>query len=100
MTKIKIKRIKRTCWGCPAQWEGRTTDNRPIYIRYRWGTLRVDIGKKGQTISEAILSGKTALRLTVGDNLSGCMEDEELMEITKNKLEFPSGFGKSRTVKL
>jgi hypothetical protein len=34
---IEINELKQTCWGCPSQWEFYTFDNRPVYVRYRWG---------------------------------------------------------------
>ncbi len=38
---ITVKSIELTCHSHPAQWEGRTDDGRPIYVRYRWSYLSV-----------------------------------------------------------
>jgi len=38
----------------PCQWEGRTDDNRPCYIRLRRGWLRVKIGSRGADIQNAV----------------------------------------------
>jgi hypothetical protein len=33
---ITVTRLVHTCLAAPSQWEGRTHDGRPIYVRYRW----------------------------------------------------------------
>lgn len=38
-----IAELDMTCGACPAQWEGRTTDDEYVYIRYRYGILSLDI---------------------------------------------------------
>jgi len=38
--------LDKTCNACPSQWEGRTYENDTVYIRYRFGTLRVDVNDK------------------------------------------------------
>ena len=58
----KIKTIRQTCFACPSQWEGKTTDDHDIYIRYRGGYLRLDI------------DGKTAWGGEVGDEIDGCID--------------------------
>lgn len=37
MTPIIVKELTQTCYACPSQWQGITTDNLPVYIRYRHG---------------------------------------------------------------
>lgn len=34
---IVVIKIELTCASHPSQWEGRTSDDRAIYIRYRYG---------------------------------------------------------------
>lgn len=34
---IEINNLKQTCAACPAQWEFTTFEDRPVYVRYRWG---------------------------------------------------------------
>ena len=50
---ITVVDIEWTCIAAPSQWEGRTTDGRWVYIRYRHGRLRVGLG---HTIEEAVHS--------------------------------------------
>jgi hypothetical protein len=49
---IKIVKIRQTCVICPTQYEGKTDDDRPVYIRYRWGYLSVRVGDKGTSLSD------------------------------------------------
>jgi hypothetical protein len=66
-----VKTITQTCFACPSQWEGQTTNGDSIYVRHRWGTLRVD------------LNGKTVLSKDVGDGLSGVMNLDEVKRHTR-----------------
>lgn len=43
-----------TCSACPQQYEGTTTDNRPIYVRFRHGHLEVLVGDPGEDVMAAI----------------------------------------------
>lgn len=75
---ITLAELTETCGGCPSQWEGRTTSNEPVYIRYRWGNLTLCIGFPGGDIDNAIRADPKR-RLSVGDGLDGCMETDEMM---------------------
>lgn len=86
---IKIKKIKRTCFACPSQWEGYTIKNQPVYIRYRYGFLAAQIGKSGENIADA-LDGKYIFCAGIGHMLSGYMPYDELKEILKDKVRFPN----------
>lgn len=39
-----VTELTKTCDACPAQWEGRTEDGGWVYVRFRWGGLRVGFG--------------------------------------------------------
>ena len=67
---MKVKGLEMTCGACPSQWEGRTEDGEYVFIRYRYGWLRVDVGN--QTIFET----------EHGDSLSGVMGTDEMLRIT------------------
>ena len=41
-----IKSIKKTCDACPAQWSGETVNHESVYVRFRWGTLRIEINDR------------------------------------------------------
>lgn len=40
----KVQTLKLTCEAYPSQWEGQLQDGRFVYIRYRYGVLRMGIG--------------------------------------------------------
>lgn len=48
---------------CPSQWEGKLSDGRAIYIRFRWGTLRASAG---DTLDDAIDYGTAPLGVALG----------------------------------
>ncbi len=41
-----VKSLIRICPAFPSQWEGVTTNNERVYIRYRYGGLRIEIDDK------------------------------------------------------
>lgn len=51
-----IAELRRTTFVCPAQWEGRTEDDRPVYIRCRNALLSVRFGPVGGDASSAVLA--------------------------------------------
>ena len=66
---VEIVDITQTCEACPSQWEGTTVDGKEIYVRYRWGTLRID------------LDGEPIFQQEIGDNLDGYLDWEEVEDI-------------------
>jgi len=52
----KVVALNKTCFACPAQWEGTLEDGRTIYARYRSGALSVGIG---DDLDDAIENGWT-----------------------------------------
>lgn len=42
----KILNFEQTCYACPSQWEGYTKDGERLYIRYRYGFLRMTLDNK------------------------------------------------------
>ena len=67
---MKIKSIDQTCGACPSQWEGYMEDGTYIFIHYRYGYLRVDI------------DGQKTFDLTIGDELGGVMNTDEMLALT------------------
>lgn len=86
---IEINKLKQTCTACPSQWEFFTFDNRPVYVRYRWGSLTVNIGEPNDTIMDAV-GGLDIIRKEIGNSLDGFIEwecvEEELNKLTKEKV--------------
>lgn len=81
MNKVKIRLVKleQTCYGCPSQWEGRTDNDEPIYIRYRYGYLSVDLGPKGGDINSAV-SGKEVFGKQIGEDLDGDLSEKNMLK--------------------
>lgn len=77
---IVLKKLKQTCSYCPAQWEGTTVDDRPVYIRYRWGTLTCQIGPIKGTTQDAVV-GEYLYDNMIGDNLDGCLGEALMLKL-------------------
>lgn len=86
---ITITKIKRTCWACPSQWEGKAKDGKAVYIRLRWGHLSVYVGK---SIGDAIRNNKIIFEWHDKDHWNGLMENSQLAKLTRGVLRFPKGF--------
>jgi len=76
---MRIASIKQTCGACPSQWEARTVDDRPVYIRYRYGFLSVRIGPQGADIWSAV-GGTEIYGDGVGDAWDGVIELDEVCQ--------------------
>jgi hypothetical protein len=74
---MKVTTLTKTCIACPAQWEGKTDDDRSVYVKYRWGGLKVNVSEPGKDIWAAV-DGKEVLCLGLTDEPDGWMENEEL----------------------
>jgi hypothetical protein len=81
---VKIIEIRRTCFACPAQWEGKT-ESGYVYIKFRWGTLSV---RAGSTIKDAV-AGPTIFEWHDDDEYGGFLEYDELRKITAEVLDLP-----------
>ncbi len=77
---MEVKTIKQTCLACPSQWEGELQDSQPIYIRYRWGTLTVSVGKVGD-LFDNLLSWKVVYKDQIGEQFDGVISWEEVEKI-------------------
>jgi hypothetical protein len=51
---FELQAVRRVSWAAVSQFEGFTTDNRPVYVRLRHGGLTVSVGSNGQTIGQAV----------------------------------------------
>lgn len=74
---IEVDELLMTCGACPSQWEGVTDEGKRLYIRYRWGYLRID------------LDDETIYGSQVGDEMDGYMDYKELKSLTKDILDLP-----------
>ena len=65
-----LENIKQTCSACPSQWEAKTVNGRPVYIRYRSGWLTVQMGEVGDEVI-TVAKKDPLLKIKLGDNLDG-----------------------------
>ena len=59
--------LNQTCFGCPSQWEGRSEFGNEVYIRYRHGTLSLDIN------DEEVVS------MEIGNGMDGVMNTDDML---------------------
>ena len=83
----RIKDIKQTCYACPSQWEAKTINDIPIYIRYRWGYLSI---RKAEGKSDNILDavdGDEIYGKQIGDKYDGIISLQQVLQIAKNVIK-------------
>jgi len=69
MSTLLITELTHTCLACPSQWEGRLSDGRPLYIRYRWGYLKISVDVKGEVLFAQKIPGASEGFLELSDVL-------------------------------
>ncbi len=85
---ITVKKLVKTCFACPAQWEGETDDSRLVYIRYRWGYLSVKISEPNKTDITDAVRGDEVFGKDLSDPFGGYMNDKELKEVLSGVVDF------------
>jgi len=83
---IEINGLKQTCGACPSQWEFYTFDNRPVYVRYRWGFLSVSIGEPNKDVMDAV-NGVDIITRELGNSSDGFIEWERVKKEIDKLLE-------------
>lgn len=85
---MRLKSLKQTCEACPSQWEGKLSDGRKVYIRYRWGTLTVHVGEtKAMSIEDTVATFPIA-SIIMGSAMDGYLKEEDMLEMLSS-LEAP-----------
>lgn len=74
---ITVKSIKKTSRACPAQWDGLTDDNKTVYVRYRFGQLRIEVDKN------------PVFTMKAGEGYDGFMDFERIKQFTENQIVWP-----------
>jgi len=75
---VKIIKLWKTCFACPAQWEGKLDNGQYVYIRYRWGIFRVGIA---DCINDAI--NNSVCIEEIGSQLDGFMETKQMLKLVR-----------------
>lgn len=83
---IPVAMVRMTCPASPSQWEGATADGRKVYVRYRWGMLRIGLGA---TFQEAVADHQT-FHVVLGDSLHGHLTYAQLIAATVGIFEWPA----------
>lgn len=86
---VRVSSLTQTCIKSPSQWEGRTSDGRQIYVRYRWGQLTIGIGN---TIDEAVRSESNLFKKQIGGMRDGDLDYVKLRTVTDGLIEWPESF--------
>ena len=76
---VIIAHLVQTSAAAPSQWEGSLADNRPVFIRYRWGTLQIQIGPSGGGVSSAI-SATPWFDKEVGEKMGAFIELDDVLQ--------------------
>ncbi len=79
---MKLKNVKCTCGACPSQWEATTEDNKPVYIRYRWGYLSIREGEIGGDVWSAV-DGNEIYGSQLGEDLDGVISWDKVNSIVE-----------------
>lgn len=91
---IRVVSFRRTCNGCPAQWEGVTDDGREVYARYRWSQGDVRVAAAGDKSEFAAVNGQYVCEWQREDDdaggFDGFLTEEELRAVTTGHVEWPA----------
>ena len=79
---MEVKDLKQTCSACPSQWEFRTFENRPVYVRFRWGYLSIRLGPPNGDIDSAV-GGQEIYGEQLGGGLDGVIGWDEVGKIVE-----------------
>ena len=85
--KYKIIKLICTTGACPTQWDGRTDDDRPVYIRYRGGRFQAYVGNPGEDDMK-VFDHRPILVRQLTNDLDGVMGFKTMVELTKDIFEF------------
>ncbi|NCC21038.1 MAG: hypothetical protein EOM26_01085 [Alphaproteobacteria bacterium] len=80
MKRFAVTELILTGGSSPTEWEGWTSLNRQIYIRYRHGDLTIKLGPPGDNapyVSE--IKGETVLEKTIGEDWDKALTYRELV---------------------
>ena len=85
---VIVTELDHTCTACPSQWEGKTDDDRQVYVRYRWGRLSIKLGKIDDDSEFAGASGQEIYGVQIGDELHGYLPYADLVRYTRGIVQF------------
>jgi hypothetical protein len=89
-TRVTVLSIVKTCESSPAQWEGLTADGKVVYVRYRYGVLRVGIGADTDEAVENAFAPDNACMSKLGEEWEGDLRYDEMTRATRNAFIWPT----------
>jgi hypothetical protein len=89
MATINVTELTQTCGACPTQWEGRTADDHYIYVRFRWGALRIGIGATDAAAVDNAMGNQPAFFRQLGGSLDGFLDYDTLCIVTRGVVDWP-----------
>lgn len=81
MSIPKLVKIEKTCDSNPAQWSAWTITGEYVYVRYRWGVLRVDRAASEEEW-EQLLDDCSVMCWRVGRDFDGEMTTAQMLAIS------------------
>ncbi len=91
LKKIIVTICHYGCCMCPTIILGKTTDGWTVYARYRWGHLSVRVDPRDPTPHGGADGAWIMEKQLDPEGLDGCLDYDELREITADIIEWPSG---------
>ena len=89
---IKVVKIDYSGGACPYQLEGKTSDGKWIYIRYRSGWLRYAVADSHTQWTKSKKDSWYDFSKKIGDDYDGYAVHDEVYPHLKEHIEFPEGF--------
>lgn len=77
-----VESVEQTCLACPSQWEGRLTDGRMFYVRYRWGHLSLSVSPGPTTDIFEAVDGEEVYSEATGSEYDGVISWDEVCNKT------------------
>lgn len=75
---MEVKNLVQTCSACPSQWNFKTFNDHNVYVRYRYGCLKIYISEKPNGNP---LNGHLIHNSQLGDEFDGCLDWEVVSRI-------------------
>jgi len=97
---IKVSEVVRTCHACPSQWEGTTSEGQHVYVRYRWGFLRVDVDNETVFAKQIGAEATTDQDEQVYENMRASGWEEEAIKSMQSSTETMRRLAQERGEKL
>jgi hypothetical protein len=85
MSQFVVKTLLRTGLACPSMWEGELSDGRHVYVRYRGGTLSIEVGSSRADAT-------SFLEKQIGHKRDGWFELEQLRKATQGVIDWPDTY--------